>query len=113
MSKMRRKWIRVIEFEENGTPIDESTRQQLMETHPDLPILHQQRHVEVQQMGTMGSLEAPMEAGGAGASQQGHYQQQQHVFQPTHQVVQIDQQLDRQLHEGLSGLNGMNVQHLG
>lgn len=41
MSKMKRKWLRVIEFEENGTPIDDMTRGQLMETHPDLPALHQ------------------------------------------------------------------------
>ncbi|KAM3421250.1 hypothetical protein BST61_g1656 [Cercospora zeina] len=40
MSKMKRKWLRVIEFEENGTPIDNMTRSQLMETHPDLPALH-------------------------------------------------------------------------
>ncbi|GIZ37676.1 hypothetical protein CKM354_000111700 [Cercospora kikuchii] len=40
MSKMKRKWLRVIEFEENGTPIDDMTRSQLMETHPDLPALH-------------------------------------------------------------------------
>ncbi|KAK4495823.1 hypothetical protein PRZ48_013091 [Zasmidium cellare] len=39
MSKMKRKWLRVIEYEENGTPIDDLTRTQLMETHPDLPLL--------------------------------------------------------------------------
>jgi hypothetical protein len=39
MSKMKRKWLRVIEFEESGQPIDEVTRQQLLETHPDLPLL--------------------------------------------------------------------------
>lgn len=110
MSKMRRKWIRVIDFEENGTPIDESTRAQLMETHPDLPLLHQQE-VPQAQMGTMGALEAPMEP---------QQQQMHHAFQPTHQAhidsqldQQMDQQLDQQLHEGLSGINGMGVQHLG
>ncbi|KXS93885.1 hypothetical protein AC578_1688 [Pseudocercospora eumusae] len=41
MSKMKRKWLRVIEFEENGTLIDDFTRQQLLETHPDLPVLAQ------------------------------------------------------------------------
>lgn len=41
MSKMKRKWLRVIEFEENGTLIDDLTRQQLLETHPDLPVLAQ------------------------------------------------------------------------
>lgn len=41
MSKMKRKWLRVIDFEENGTPIDDMTRAQLMETHPDLPVLQQ------------------------------------------------------------------------
>lgn len=114
MSKMRRKWIRVIEFEENGTPIDENTRAQLLETHPDLPLLQQQHHqqqshVPQAQMGTMGTLEAPM---GDPSQQQ---QMNHHAFQPTHHV-NIDSQLDQQLHDGLSRLNdmgGMNVQHLG
>ncbi len=39
MSKMKRKWLRVIEYEETGRPIDEVTRTSLLETHPDLPIL--------------------------------------------------------------------------
>lgn len=41
MSKMKRKWLRVIDFEENGTSIDDVTRAQLMETHPHLPVLQQ------------------------------------------------------------------------
>ena len=75
MSKLKRKWLRVIEYEETGTPIDDLTRSQLvsdairssavtleasssgarllsffetrglkssqMETHPDLPLLHE------------------------------------------------------------------------
>jgi hypothetical protein len=41
MSKMKRKWLRVIEYEETGQPIDETTRKQLLETHPDLPLLQQ------------------------------------------------------------------------
>ena len=40
MSKMKRKWLRVIEYEETGRPIDDTTRQALYETHPDLPLLH-------------------------------------------------------------------------
>ena len=36
---MKRKWLRVIEFEETGRPIDEATRVSLLETHPDIPIL--------------------------------------------------------------------------
>ena len=39
MSKMKRKWLRVIEYEETGRPLDEITRESLLETHPDLPIL--------------------------------------------------------------------------
>ena len=39
MSKMKRKWLRVIEYEETGRPIDELTRSALLETHPELPIL--------------------------------------------------------------------------
>jgi hypothetical protein len=42
MSKMKRKWLRVIEYEENGQQIDNTTRQQLLETHPDLPLLQQE-----------------------------------------------------------------------
>ena len=42
MSKMKRKWLRVIEYEETGRPLDEVTRESLLETHPDLPILHDQ-----------------------------------------------------------------------
>lgn len=36
---MKRKWLHVIESEETGRPLDDATRQQLLETHPDLPIL--------------------------------------------------------------------------
>ncbi|KAK5137449.1 hypothetical protein LTR08_008427 [Meristemomyces frigidus] len=39
MSKLKRKWLRVIECEETGQPIDNDTRALLMETHPGLPIL--------------------------------------------------------------------------
>ena len=39
MSKLKRKWIKVIESEENGTPLEDSIRAQVMETHPNLPIL--------------------------------------------------------------------------
>ena len=38
---MKRKWLRVIEYEETGRPLDEITRQALIETHPDLDILQQ------------------------------------------------------------------------
>ena len=41
MSKMKRKWLRVIEYEETGRPLDETTRESLLETHPDLDILQQ------------------------------------------------------------------------
>lgn len=39
MSKMKRKWLRVLEYEERGRPIDLATRDALLETHPHLPIL--------------------------------------------------------------------------
>ncbi|WPG99257.1 Hypothetical protein R9X50_00206800 [Acrodontium crateriforme] len=39
MSKMKRKWLRVIESEESGQPLDEATRKLVTETHPDLPVL--------------------------------------------------------------------------
>lgn len=43
MSKMKRKWLRVIEYEETGQPLDTTTRDSLLETHPNLPILHDER----------------------------------------------------------------------
>lgn len=39
MSKLKRKWIKVIETEESGGPLDDETRAQVLETHPDLNIL--------------------------------------------------------------------------
>jgi hypothetical protein len=39
MSKLKRKWMRVIEAEETGQPLDENTRALVAETHPNLPIL--------------------------------------------------------------------------
>ena len=41
MSKMKRKWLRVIEYEETGKPLDRTTYQSLLETHPDLDILQE------------------------------------------------------------------------
>lgn len=41
MSKMKRKWLRVIEHEETGRQLDETTRKQFLETHPDLRLLQQ------------------------------------------------------------------------
>ena len=49
MSKMKRKWLRVMEYEETGRPLDETTRQSLLETHPDLPILHDDAAMPEQQ----------------------------------------------------------------
>lgn len=51
MSKMKRKWLRVIEYEETGRPLDETTRQSLLETHPDLDILQQPGAMPVQEVG--------------------------------------------------------------
>ncbi|TKA71577.1 hypothetical protein B0A55_07668 [Friedmanniomyces simplex] len=39
MSKLKRKWTRVIESEESGQPLEDSIRAQVMETHPNLPML--------------------------------------------------------------------------
>ncbi len=41
MSKMKRKWLRVIEYEETAEPLDKTTYQSLLETHPDLDILQE------------------------------------------------------------------------
>ncbi|KAK4570438.1 hypothetical protein LTR86_002518 [Recurvomyces mirabilis] len=41
MSKLKRKWLKVIECEENGQPLDDATRVLVMETHPTLPIIQQ------------------------------------------------------------------------
>lgn len=43
MSKLKRKWLRVLEYEETGRPLDETTRDSLLETHPDLPLLHDEQ----------------------------------------------------------------------
>lgn len=51
MSKMKRKWLRVIDYEENGRPLDQTTRESLLETHPDLPILQQPGAMPVQDEG--------------------------------------------------------------
>jgi hypothetical protein len=73
MSKMKRKWLRVIEYEETGRPLDKTTHQSLLETHPDLDILQEpgampveeergldeQRPLPGAQMG-MGMSAAPM-----------------------------------------------------
>ncbi|KAK0252809.1 hypothetical protein LTR91_013362 [Friedmanniomyces endolithicus] len=39
MSKLKRKWTRVIESEESGQPLEDGIRAQVMETHPTLPLL--------------------------------------------------------------------------
>ncbi|KAK0286944.1 hypothetical protein LTR35_004413 [Friedmanniomyces endolithicus] len=39
MSKLKRKWTRVIESEESGQPLEDGIRAQIMETHPNLPLL--------------------------------------------------------------------------
>ncbi|KAK1058357.1 hypothetical protein LTR74_013475 [Friedmanniomyces endolithicus] len=39
MSKLKRKWSRVIESEESGLPLEDGIRAQVMETHPTLPLL--------------------------------------------------------------------------
>ncbi|KAH9810065.1 hypothetical protein Tdes44962_MAKER01036 [Teratosphaeria destructans] len=39
MSKLKRKWLKVIEAEESGEPLDTATHQLVKETHPDLSIL--------------------------------------------------------------------------
>ncbi|KAF2165816.1 hypothetical protein M409DRAFT_24103 [Zasmidium cellare ATCC 36951] len=61
MSKMKRKWLRVIEYEENGVPIDDLTRSQLLETHPDLPLL---RHDVNGSAGGLGQQQQQQHDGG-------------------------------------------------
>ncbi|KAF2771179.1 hypothetical protein EJ03DRAFT_325632 [Teratosphaeria nubilosa] len=39
MSKLKRKWLKVIEAEESGEPLDTAIHQLVKETHPDLSIL--------------------------------------------------------------------------
>lgn len=39
MSKLKRKWLRVIEYEETGRRLDVATWEALRETHPELEIL--------------------------------------------------------------------------
>ncbi|SMY20908.1 unnamed protein product [Zymoseptoria tritici ST99CH_1A5] len=99
MSKMKRKWLRVIDYEENGTPIDDTTRAQLEETHPDLPLLHQP-HAPVAEMGSMAS---GLESDGMGMQQPLPPQmEQQHPhpqLEQQHQDPLIEQhQLDDHSH---------------
>ncbi|RMY50488.1 hypothetical protein D0863_14860 [Hortaea werneckii] len=39
MSKMRRKWLKVVECEESGAVLDDETRKAVWETHPNLEVL--------------------------------------------------------------------------
>jgi hypothetical protein len=135
MSKMKRKWLRVIDYEENGTPIDETTRAQLEETHPDLPLLHQpQAHhsAPVAEMGDVGSMVGGLDSDGTGMGmqqplphldQQLEHQHQQHQHHPQldqalqqHQHLdqshQQHQPLDHQLHQHQQQLQSPQHQQL-
>lgn len=108
MSKLKRKWLRVIEYEETGTPIDDLTRSQLMETHPDLPLLPEPQAPPAQMSNTNDSAspeaevapdvtaqEIPSasshEQATAGSQQSPIHPQQQH-FSPTLQQTSSQHQ---------------------
>lgn len=58
MSKMKRKWLRVIEYEETGRPLDKTTHQSLLETHPDLDILQEPGAMPVEEEGGLAEQQA-------------------------------------------------------
>ncbi|CAK4030526.1 uncharacterized protein RCC_02295 [Lecanosticta acicola] len=114
MSKLKRKWSRVIEFEENGTPLDDTTRVQLMETHPDLPILHQQSVPEAQ-MGVSAQLQPvdmPMQQQQQAGMQAAALQAMAGALEPQLEQ-QIDSQLEQQLHGEITSFTDSHMQHVG
>lgn len=106
MSKMKRKWLRVIEYEETGRPLDDDTRASLLETHPDLPILHDadampQAHDNVDaelQSQTYYSMAPPTPSTMQMHVPQAHMMQSPY---PHAQQISIAPQLDSQLQEQL------------
>lgn len=111
MSKLKRKWLRVIEFEENGTPLDETTRVQLMETHPDLPMLHQ-HSVPQAQMGHSEELQpATMPMQQQAGMQAAALQAMSGAMQPQLDH-HIDSQLEQQLQGEISGFTDPHLQHV-
>ncbi|KAK3686842.1 hypothetical protein LTR37_019394 [Vermiconidia calcicola] len=97
MSKMKRKWLRVIEYEETGRPLDKTTVNSLVETHPELPILRDEAALPAQ-----GDLEqqdqlssppsAPMMQAPEAVMRHQSTHQQQFQMEP-----QIDSQLEQQI----------------
>ena len=119
---MKRKWLRVIDYEEHGRPLDETTRQSLLETHPDLDILQhpdampqedeglsQQHALPCAQMGMSMSMAPMAEMMPIGAPEammhpalQAHGR---HVEIDVPIEPHLDSQIEAQLHREISSTN--------
>ena len=89
MSKLKRKWMHVLEAEESGEPLDEAARAQVMETHPNEPIL---QRTGVPQASMIQSTQAPTEEQQAESEQSGPAPQPSHYSLPHHDPSQQRQQ---------------------
>ena len=106
MSKMKRKWLRVIEYEETGRPIDDTTRNSLLETHPDLPILQDEQAmpeyaVEMPHQTYSMPPPAPMMS-----APQAMMQPPPHPYPDIPIEPQIDSQLERQIQSEIASAGG-------
>lgn len=105
---MKRKWLRVIEYEETGRPLDVATRNSLQETHPDLPVLHDEQAMPEHEVvphytmppGTM-PLPAPMMPAPQAMMQPPPVYHHEIPIEP-----QIDSQLEQQIQSEIASANG-------
>ncbi len=103
MSKMKRKWLRVIEYEETGNRLDDITRNSLLETHPDLPILQDERAMPPVEhdMEMQHQMQYSMPPSTSEVMMQRYQVTQapmiQGPYHHVHQEPQIDSQLEQQI----------------
>lgn len=99
MSKMKRKWLRVIEYDETGRPIDEITRQSLIETHPELPILHDQAAMPVEGDEDAQLPPPPPPAPMTQVRMAPQAMMQPHPYPMPHEHLHLEPQIDSQLEQ--------------
>lgn len=105
MSKMKRKWLRVIEYEETGRPLDVATRNSLLETHPDLPILHDENAMPENE-----AMQAyPMPPNGSMMAAPQAMMQPHHMHHDIPIEPQIDSQLEQQIQSEIASANGPRI----
>lgn len=102
MSKMKRKWLRVIEYEETGCPLDVATRNSLLETHPGLPILHDPNAMPESEVVVQPYALSPTDPMMT-APPQGMLQPHMHQGIPLE--PQIDSQLEQQIQSEIASAN--------